>query len=320
MHLLNKEFGGTVVRKSTREDGQFTIEVDNFCHIFKRLCVKEQVLLTHGDSIDKVGDGFKVVATSSKLIAAIANDKLRLYGLQFHPEVDLTENGKKIMENFLFGISGLTESFTLEKREQQCVKEIRETVGSNKVLMLVSGGVDSTVCANLLYEALPEEQVIAVHIDNGFMRKNESVQVEQLLRKLGRKLRVINAKHQFYGGLTSISTNSNEPAGRKHVTNLLCLTTSPEEKRKIIGDVFIQVANEVIAELNLRPEEVMLGQGTLRPDLIESASSLVSCNAQTIKTHHNDSDLVRVLRSQGRVVEPLKDFHKDEVCLFLFIN
>ena len=254
MHLLNKEFSGTVVRKSTREDGQFLIEVDNLCHIFKRLCIKQQVLLTHGDSIDKVGDGFKVVATSSGLVAAIANDKLRLYGLQFHPEVDLTENGKKMMENFLFGICGLTESFTLEKREQQCIKEMKETVGSNKVLMLVSGGVDSTVCASLLYEALPEDQVIAVHIDNGFMRKNESIQVEQMLRKLGRKLRVINAKHQFYGGLTSISSsncastnhhntsnNQQELGTRKHVTNLLCLTTSPEEKRKIIGDTFIQV-------------------------------------------------------------------------------
>ncbi|XP_042863527.1 GMP synthase [glutamine-hydrolyzing]-like isoform X1 [Penaeus japonicus] len=313
MQLLNKEFGGTVLRKAAREDGQYTIEVDNYCHIFKYMGVKQNVLLTHGDSIDKVADGFKVVATSGNLIAAIANDKLRLYGVQFHPEVDLTEQGVTMMRNFLYEIGGLSGTYTLQSRELQCINYIKEVVGTNKVLMLVSGGVDSTVCAALLHKALAEEQVIAVHIDNGFMRKNESLQVEQSLRKLGLKLRVINARHQFYDGTTSIPVDSSDPMGRKRVTNLLCMTLSPEEKRKIIGDTFIKVANEVIAEMSLRADEVMLGQGTLRPDLIESASSLVSGSAQNIKTHHNDTDLVRVLRSEGRVVEPLKDFHKDEV-------
>ncbi|KAK8379829.1 hypothetical protein O3P69_019663 [Scylla paramamosain] len=313
MQLINKEFGGTVLRKAAREDGQYTIEVDNYCHIFKYMGVKQEVLLTHGDSIDKVAEGFKVVATSGNLIAAIANDKLRLYGLQFHPEVDLTEQGLTMMKNFLYEISGLSGTYTLQSRELQCVNYIKEHVGNNKVLMLVSGGVDSTVCAALLHKALSEEQVIAVHIDNGFMRKNESLQVEQSLRRLGLKLKMINARHQFYDGVTSIPVDPSDPMGRKRVTNLLCMTFSPEEKRKIIGDTFIKVANEVIAEMNLRAEEVMLGQGTLRPDLIESASSLVSGAAQTIKTHHNDTDLVRLLRVQGRVVEPLRDFHKDEV-------
>ncbi|XP_045107966.1 GMP synthase [glutamine-hydrolyzing]-like [Portunus trituberculatus] len=313
MQLINKEFGGTVLRKAAREDGQYTIEVDNYCHIFKYMGVKQEVLLTHGDSIDKVAEGFKVVATSGNLIAAIANDKLRLYGLQFHPEVDLTEQGLTMMKNFLYEISGLSGTYTLQSRELQCINYIKEHVGSNKVLMLVSGGVDSTVCAALLHKALSEEQVIAVHIDNGFMRKNESLQVEQSLRRLGLKLKVINARHQFYDGVTSIPVDPSDPMGRKRVTNLLCMTFSPEEKRKIIGDTFIKVANEVIEEMNLRAEEVMLGQGTLRPDLIESASSLVSGAAQTIKTHHNDTDLVRLLRVQGRVVEPLRDFHKDEV-------
>ncbi|XP_076039553.1 GMP synthase burgundy isoform X2 [Oratosquilla oratoria] len=313
MQLLNKEFGGTVIRKAAREDGQYTVEVDNNSHIFKYLNTKQQVLMTHGDSIDKVGDNLKVTGTSGNIIAAIANDKHRLYGVQFHPEVDLTENGMTMMRNFLYEICGLTGSFTLENREHQCITSIRGAVGANKVLMLVSGGVDSTVCAALLHKALSEDQVIAVHIDNGFMRKNESLQVEQSLRKLGLKLRVINARHQFYDGVTGIPVDSSEPMGRKRVTNLLCMTLSPEEKRKIIGDTFIKVANDVIAELNLRTEEVMLGQGTLRPDLIESASHMASTNAQAIKTHHNDTDLVRALRAQGRVVEPLKDFHKDEV-------
>ena len=122
---------------------------------------------------------------------------------------------------------------------------------------------------------------------------------------------VINASHQFYNATTSISERGDP--NRKRTTKPLCQTTNPEEKRKIIGDTFVRVANDLIAELKLKPEEVFLGQGTLRPDLIESASALASSNADAIKTHHNDTELVRQLREEGRVVEPLKDFHKDEV-------
>lgn len=204
---------------------------------------------------------------------------------------------------------------------------------------MVSGGVDSTVCAALLHKALRPEQVIAVHIDNGFMRKNESALVEESLQKLGLELKVINASHQFFEGEsrekifrkvlkilvilkfffflisgTTTMPDDNKKTGTKvRLTKMLCQTMNPEEKRKIIGDVFVKVANEVIADLNLRPDEVFLGQGTLRPDLIESASTLASSKADVIKTHHNDSELVRQLRDAGRVVEPLKDFHKDEV-------
>ncbi|KAK4307876.1 hypothetical protein Pmani_020386 [Petrolisthes manimaculis] len=313
MQLINKEFGGTVIYKAAREDGQYNIEVDTFSHIFKYMCVKQNVLLTHGDSIDKVAEGFKVVARSGNIVAAIANEKMRIYGLQFHPEVDLTEGGQTMLRNFLYEISGLSGTYTLQSRETQCINEIKTHVGDSKVLMLVSGGVDSTVCAALLHKALTQDQVIAVHIDNGFMRKAESLHVELSLRKLGLKLKVINARHQFYDGVTYIPVDSSDPMSRKRVTALLCHTHDPEEKRKIIGDTFIKVANEVISEMNLRPDQVMLGQGTLRPDLIESASALASSAAQGIKTHHNDTDLVRLLRAQGRVVEPLKDFHKDEV-------
>ena len=135
-------------------------------------------------------------------------------------------------------------------------------------------------------------------------------QVEQSLRKLGLKLRVVNAWHDFSDATTTIAPSNGD---RARLTNLLCNTVSPEEKRKIIGDTFIRVANDLIQQLELDPNDVLLGQGTLRPDLIESASDLVTSNATTIKTHHNDTDLVRAMRVQGRVVEPLKDFHKDEV-------
>jgi GMP synthase (glutamine-hydrolysing) len=142
------------------------------------------------------------------------------------------------------------------------------------------------------------------------MRKNESDNVETSLRAIGVNLIVKKAFHQFIKGTTTVKL----PGSLYTIeTPLLSMTINPEDKRKIIGDVFIKVSNEVLREMKMRPEDVFLAQGTLRPDLIESASSLVSTKADTIKTHHNDTELVRKLRDEGRVVEPLKDFHKDEV-------
>ncbi|XP_072945239.1 GMP synthase [glutamine-hydrolyzing] isoform X2 [Epargyreus clarus] len=312
MQMLNKEFGGSVLRKDAREDGQYEVEVETTCPLFHRLEKLQPVLLTHGDSVQKVGDRFRIGAHSSnQIIAAIYNEQMRLYGVQFHPEVDLTPKGKQMLSNFLFDIAGLSRTFTLRSRRESCVQYIRDTVGDKKVLVLVSGGVDSTVCAALLRTALREDQVIALHIDNGFMRKNESAKVERCLRELGVRLHVVNASHQFRQGTTVVREGAG--GARARHTPLLCHAAAPEDKRRIIGDVFVRVAEGAMQELQLQEDQVFFGQGTLRPDLIESASSLASSNAATIKTHHNDTEQVRRLRQRGRVLEPLKDFHKDEV-------
>ncbi|CAD5119709.1 DgyrCDS8299 [Dimorphilus gyrociliatus] len=310
MQLLNKEFGGDVNRTTSREDGQFKIKIDTKCSLFKNLNSEQKVLLTHSDSVTKPAEGFKIICNSKNITAGIANESKKLYGLQFHPEVELTENGKKIFQNFLFEISKLKPKFTMESREQLCIDYIKKSVGKSKVLMLVSGGVDSTVCAALLHKALNKDQLIALHIDNGFMRKDESKNVEASLKQNGLHLDVTNATQIFYDSTTIIEDKNTKI---KKTTKPLCLTIDPEEKRKIIGDTFMNIANSLIEDLNLNPKDVYLAQGTLRPDLIESASELASNKADAIKTHHNDTDLVRELRRQGQVIEPLKDFHKDEV-------
>lgn len=187
--LLNKEFGGAVIRKDTREDGQFPIVIDESSPLFHGLNNEEEVLLTHGDSISKVADGFSVIAKSGDIIAGIGNDRDKLYGVQFHPEVDLTPSGKQMLSNFLTRVAGLKCVFSMKSREEECCSYIRKIVGSSKVLMLVSGGVDSTVCAALLHRALNKDQVIAFHIDNGFMRKNESEDVEFSLKDQGLDLK-----------------------------------------------------------------------------------------------------------------------------------
>eukprot|EP01120_Amphizonella_sp_Union-15-10_P015163 TRINITY_DN7727_c0_g1_i1.p1 TRINITY_DN7727_c0_g1~~TRINITY_DN7727_c0_g1_i1.p1 ORF type:complete len:665 (+),score=117.04 TRINITY_DN7727_c0_g1_i1:84-2078(+) len=308
MQLLAHTNEGKVETKYEREDGQYVVEVDTECPLFHGLDKNQEVLLTHGDTVVDPGKGMKVISKSGSLNAGIANIEKNLYGLQFHPEVDLSVNGKKILHNFLYRISGFSGTYTVKDRKKRAISSIQKAVGDKKVLMLVSGGVDSTVCCALLSEAIGPDRVVALHINNGFMRKNESLKVEKALTNIGIDLKVIGAEDRFYGSTTIINHG-----GKPYRTAKLCEVVNPEEKRKIIGDTFMHVAQDVIAELGFGDTEMLLAQGTLRPDLIESASTLASHTAQVIKTHHNDTELVRKLRTLGGVIEPLQSYHKDEV-------
>jgi len=311
MQLINYMTGGTVVKHDIREDGQDIINVVSESKIFNLLSEKEIVLLTHGDCVDNIGTDFKVTAYSSKgIIAAIEHKNKNIFGVQFHPEVDLTINGDKIFQSFLIDVCKITPNI-----ESSCDKlnklllEIQNEVKNRKVLVLISGGVDSTVCCALLYKALGKEKVIGLHIDTGFMRKNESKLVEESLKNVGIDLTIVNAEDFFLNATTIIGNE---------ITTKLCNTVNPEIKRKIIGDTFMVIVDVEIKKLQENGvlgnfDEFMLAQGTLRPDLIESASSVVSRNAQTIKTHHNDTELVRKKRELGLIIEPLKNLHKDQV-------
>lgn len=305
MQLINQAYGGQVGRKLTREDGQVMIDIATTdSPLFAGLNKTENVLMSHGDSLSEVAPGFEVTARSGEIVAAIADEKRRVYGLQFHPEVDLTEHGNQIFKNFLFEVAGLKASYTMEDRRSEAVRYIREQAGEREVLLFASGGVDSTVCAALVAEALPAEQVRVVHVDTGFMRLRESEAVKEALGKAGVDLQVVDAREQFANATTDIDGRQSPP---------LQEVTDPEVKRRIIGDTFMKVMERVIDDLRLDPQNTVLAQGTLRPDLIESASELASSKAAVIKTHHNDTPLVRELRQAGRVIEPLQELHKDEV-------
>ena len=306
MQWLNQTLGGRVAGGAIKEYGETVIDIlkaDSL--LLQGLSPREQVLMSHGDSVASLATGFEMTAGSGTIMAAIEDKKRRFYGVQFHPEVDLTLNGRQLFKNFLYDICGLSGTYTMENRIQKMIAEIRQTAGKNNVLVLVSGGVDSTVTAALLLKALDPEKVFAVHIDSGFMRAGETDEVVDSLRVLGLKnFRVVRAAEEFLNGVTVRGDRTIGP---------LRQTVDPEEKRHIIGDMFMKIVDRETKALGLDPEHTILAQGTLRPDLIESASTLVTQKAHTIKTHHNDSPLVRQLRDKGRVIETNKDWHKDEV-------
>lgn len=305
MQMIVDHFGGTVAPEVKTEYGQIEIDVDPTCPLFAGLSKREKVLMSHGDAVSVIPEGFRTVASTGGVCAGVWNEKLRIAGVQFHPEVDPTVHGVEILHNFVRGICGLKETYALEDRIETSIRAIREKVGDGKVVVLVSGGVDSAVTAALLVRALKPEQVYGIHIDHGMMRKNESDLICENLAKLGlTQMQRINAEDAFFHTPLVIDGEQYAP---------LSETCEPEKKRAIIGHMFFVVTEEAAKKLDLDFETAFLGQGTLRPDLIESGNPDVSGYAKKIKTHHNDVGIIRALRDKGHVIETNWDWHKDEV-------
>lgn len=305
MQLINDHFGGKVAADVKQEYGETMVDLDPSCPLFAELSEKEQVLMSHGDAVAELAEGFRVVGTSGEVVVAICDEARAYYGVQFHPEVDLTLNGKTMLHNFLFKVCQLSGNYTLDDRIEIAIEKIRSTVGDEEVYILVSGGVDSAVSAALLNKALGPHRVHAIHIDHGLMRKDESDGVIAELEGLGMKNLVrVNAEHEFFDTVEMVDGQEIGP-----LTSLV----DPEDKRKLIGNVFITVVREAVRKLGADLDHSFWAQGTLRPDLIESGNPDVSEFAHKIKTHHNDVDVIRQARLRGLVIETNWDWHKDEV-------
>lgn len=306
--IIASAFGSTVESTQAREDGQFRISVDISSPLFSGMKEEQEVLVTHGYGITKLGPDLRIIATSDGHIQGVQHNTKEIYGVQFHPEVDLTIHGREIMRNFCYKICGIAISDVMKNRQALCLEDIRSSVQDRTVLALLSGGVDSTVLAALLTKALGAGRVLAIHIDNGLMRKNESTLVVKALKALGLDVKRVDCAYRFLNGKTWVHLE-----GCKNAQLSECLNTvvDPEQKRRIIGDVFMQIMSELLNDLD--KDKFVLAQGTLAPDLIESGSKLSSSMADTIKTHHNDSPLAREFRNAGKIIEPLRTFYKDEV-------
>ncbi len=286
-----EQLGGKVEPGDTREFGRAFVDVKDDCALFEgvwSIGAREQVWMSHGDRVTKLPEGFRIVATSEGApYAIIADDARRFYAVQFHPEVVHTPHGDALIRNFLFKVAGLKGDWTMAAFRAEAVARIRDQVGSAKVICGLSGGVDSSVAAVLIHEAIGA-QLTCIFVDTGLMRTGEAEQVVTLFRDhYNIPLVHVDASDLFLGQLEGVS--------------------DPEQKRKIIGRLFIEVFDGEAAKIG---GAEFLAQGTLYPDVIESVS-FTGGPSVTIKSHHNVGGLPE--RMKLKLVEPLRELFKDEV-------
>jgi len=289
--LTAKRFGGIVAKSNKREYGRAILQCKKEDVLLKDVSPQSQVWMSHSDTIKQLPTGFELLADTESIPVAAFKKSVKgtpdfpLYGVQFHPEVYHSKEGKKILSNFLVNICGCSQDWTPAHFITDTVEALKKQIGDRKVIMALSGGVDSTVAATLIHRAIGD-RLFGIFVDNGVLRKNEFESVLKTYAQLGLNVKGINAKEHFYTKL----------AGK----------TDPEEKRKIIGSMFIDVFQEEAKKV----EGVgLLGQGTIYPDVIESVS--VHGPSVTIKSHHNVGGLPDHLHLE--LVEPLRSLFKDEV-------
>ncbi|WP_392486242.1 glutamine-hydrolyzing GMP synthase [Haloimpatiens sp. FM7315] len=283
--LMAYTLGGEVTSPDKREYGKTEVNIENDNLLFKDVKTKDQCWMSHTDYISKTPEGFKVIATTDECpCAAMAFEEKKLYGVQFHPEVQHTLFGKTMLYNFLFNVCHVKGDWTMTSFAEEQINKIKELVGDKKVICALSGGVDSSVAAVIVHKAIGK-QLTCIFVDHGLLRKDEGDQVEKIFKKqFDMNLIRVNAKDRFLGKLKGVS--------------------EPEKKRKIIGEEFIRVFEE---EANKLGEIAFLVQGTIYPDVVESGTK----TSATIKSHHNVGGLPEDMKF--KLIEPLRELFKDEV-------
>jgi len=286
MHLICYALGGEVASGGTGEYGRVTVTPAGSLPTALLGGEKKPftALMSHGDVIKRLPKGFRVTASSAACIAACENAEKKLYCVQFHPETKHTEGGRAIFQNFLFGICGAAGDYKLDDYIDTQIRAIREKAGNGRILLALSGGVDSSVCASLLSRAAPG-QLLCIFVDHGFMRLNEGDEIEEVFSKRKLVFIRVNAQDRFLAKLKGV--------------------TDPEKKRKLIGEEFIRVFEEEAAKHRDIP---FFAQGTIYPDVVESGGKY----GATIKSHHNVGGLPKKLGFTG-IIEPLSGLFKDEV-------
>ncbi len=290
MHFMVAALGGTVQRAGKREYGFAELEIKKPEGFFEGVKKKTTCWMSHGDSITKLPAGFKTTAsTTNTKFAAAADAKKKIFGVQYHPEVVHTQMGTKMLRNFLYIVCGCKRSWSMRSFAQKSIEDIQQQVGDKKVVLGLSGGVDSSVAAVLIHNSIGKN-LTCIFVDNGLLRKKEAEKLKVTLKQhLHLNIRFVNARTQFLKAIAGV--------------------TDPEKKRKIIGRIFMKVFE---AEARKIKGANFLAQGTLYPDVIESVSAFGGPTA-VIKSHHNVGGLPKKMKL--KLIEPLKFLFKDEVRL-----